>query len=425
VGKTVLIHHVIQNLLADGLPAGRICYLSVDHPIYTGRGLRDLLLLQFAAAGETLDQNPAYVFFDELQYLKDWETHLKSLVDEYPTIRFVGSGSAAAALKMKSRESGAGRFTDFLLPPLTFYEYLNLLGREDSLLSFTQGPDDILVGVKEIDGLNKAFVHYLNFGGYPEVVLSSTIQRNVARFVKSDIVDKVLLRDLPQLYGIRDIQELNYLFTTLAYNTASEVSPRELSQNSGVARNTILTYMEYLEAAFLIKVIHRVDRNARRFKREHAFKVYLTNPSIRSVLFTTVGTADEGIGAIVETGIYSQWFHSQSPLYYARWPKGEVDIVHLDEAQKPRWAVEVKWSDRHVRRPAELQSLASFCKANGLKNAWVTTRDSFASRLDVGGVLVECVPAALYCYLVGRNIIEDKESGADAVFRRVVGSRDG
>lgn len=49
---------------------------------------------------------------------------MKSLVDTYKNDKFVGSGSAAAALKMKSNESGAGRFTDFMLPPLTFKEYI-------------------------------------------------------------------------------------------------------------------------------------------------------------------------------------------------------------------------------------------------------------------------------------------------------------
>ena len=67
-----------------------------------------------------------YIFFDEIQYLKNWEVHLKSLVDSYHNIKFIVSGSAAAALKLKSQESGAGRFTEFALPPLTFHEYLAL-----------------------------------------------------------------------------------------------------------------------------------------------------------------------------------------------------------------------------------------------------------------------------------------------------------
>jgi len=138
------------------------------------------------------------VFYDEIQYLKHGEVHLKSLVDTYRNIRFIASGSAAAALK---------------------------------------------------------------------------------------------LRALPSLYGINDIQELNRLFATLAYNSGQEVSYEALSRTSGVAKNTIkkyIEYIEYLEAAFLIVTVRRVDNNSKCFKRAVTLKVYLTNPSMRAALFEPV-----------------------------------------------------------------------------------------------------------------------------------------
>ena len=107
----------------------------------------------------------------------------------------------------------------------------------------------------------------MNYRGYPEVAFSEEIQKDPGRFVTNEIVDKSLLCDPPGLYRIHDIQELNYLFKTIAYNTPSEISLQELSKNSGVAENTIKRYIEYLEAAFLLRIAHRVDRNANRFKR--------------------------------------------------------------------------------------------------------------------------------------------------------------
>ncbi|HUX40691.1 MAG TPA: AAA family ATPase [Rectinemataceae bacterium] len=94
--------------------------LAKDNPSrQAGRGLESLLLAPvFDFHGHREGIRP-WVIFAETQYLKDWEVHFKSLVDSCPEVRFVESGSAAAALKMKSRESGAGRFTDFVLPPLT------------------------------------------------------------------------------------------------------------------------------------------------------------------------------------------------------------------------------------------------------------------------------------------------------------------
>ncbi len=410
VGKTVLIHHAIQSLLAAEVEPRSICYVSVDHPIYNGRGLQELLERSASESSYEIASEGGYVFFDEIQYLKDWEAHLKSLVDAYPGIRFIASGSSAAALRLKSNESGAGRFTDFFLPPVTFYEYLRLL-QKDHLVQFD---GEVSYATDDVDELNRSFVHYLNVGGYPEAIFSDAIQADQSRFIKSDIIDKVLLRDLPSLYGIQDIQELNYLFTTVAYNTADELSLEKLSQNSGVTKNTLRRYLEYLEAAFLIHIVHRIDRSARRFQRANMFKVYLTNPSIRSALFAPIGEDDPEMGALAETGVVSQWFHDPREIHYARWDGGEVDIVRFDRSgQRPYLATEVKWSDRALDNPAELRNLLSFARQNQILRAIVTTRTASELR-SIGDLTIEFVPTALYCYSVGHGVLQQRSPGATA-----------
>jgi predicted AAA+ superfamily ATPase len=410
VGKTVMIHQSIQALLTEAVAPKAVCYFSVDHPIYNGLSLDKLLEYYGQATGVDHKSEQIYVFFDEIQYMRDWEQYLKALVDTYPNVRTLASGSAAAALRLKSEESGAGRFTDFLLPPLTFYEYLDLLGKTDL---FEWSTDEGAFTTTDINEVNRQFIDYLNIGGYPEVVFSSEIQSDPGQFIKNDIIDKVLLRDLPSLYGISDIQELNSLFTTLAFNTANEVSLEELSKNSGVAKNTIKRYIEYLEAAFLIRSIHRVDRNAKRFRRANFFKVYLANPSMRAALFAPVNANDERIGALVETAIFSQWFHGPpAVLYYARWSGGEVDIVSLaSDTQKPSWAVEVKWSDRYCEKPEELKSVITFCRSTGLRDILVTSKTK-AVTCETEGVTIEFVPASSYCYTVGFNAIHNRSLSA-------------
>ncbi len=258
--------------------------------------------------------------------------------------------------------------------------------------------------------MNTSFIHYLNYGGYPEVVFSEKLQSDPVRFVKGDIVDKVLLRDLPGLYGIQDIQELNYLFTSLAFNTANEISLVQIAQSSGVAKNTIKKYIEYLEAAFLIKIVHRIDRNAKRFQRANFFKVYLTNPSIRSALFSPISGDDEYIGSLAETGVFSQWFHGSAPqLYYARWANGEVDMAGVGPKQKASWAVEVKWSDRFAENPYELKSLLEFCQANDLRRVTVTSRTVSATK-NVRGVEITFVPTSVYCYGLGANLVSGRQA---------------
>jgi predicted AAA+ superfamily ATPase len=408
VGKTVMIHHLIGRLLDAGIGPRNICYLSVDHPIYNGLSLEEFIRIFQKATSIDVAKDECHIFFDEIQYLREWEKHLKSLTDSYPNLKLLASGSAAAALRLRSVESGAGRFTDFLLPPLTFHEYLFLLGKDD-LIQVEEKKDSTEFKASDISALNSLFMDYLNFGGYPEVVFSEVIKSDAGRFIKNDIIDKVLLRDLPQLYGIHDIQELNSLFTTLAFNTAGEISLEELSQNSGVVKNTIKKYIEYFQAAFLVKIVNRIDRSAKRFKRANFFKTYLTNPSMRAALFSPMTSEDSAMGSLVETGVLSQWFHSDSPLYYARWKGGEVDIVYLGPRMKPSWAIEVKWSDRYFGHPEELDSLQRFCNYHNLASVSVTTR-TISGKKRVGNTEYEYYPASLYCYLLGYNIIRGKRA---------------
>lgn len=411
VGKTVLIHHVIRELIRDGVSAHRIAYASVDNPFYNKIHLEKLFQSCLKATGST-EPTGWYMFFDEVQYLKDWEIHLKTLVDTYPGVKFIASGSAAAALKLKSNESGAGRFTDFMLPPLTFHEYIHLLGLQNLIIPSTfrwPGSEREFYGSSNLTILNEHFLRYINFGGYPEIIFSEKMQQNPSRFIKSDIIDKVLLKDLPGLYGIQDVQELNSLFTSIAYNSGQEFSLEALSQNSGgVEKNTIKRYIQYLEAAFLIKRVYRIDQTGKRFKRANFFKIYLTNPSIRSALFSPIHLNNDLIGAMVETAIFAQWLQIEGfEPWYSRWnagrTKGEVDMVGLSRDRfKPVWANEIKWSNRYFDLPGELKSLIDFCKSNGINDALVTSIDKTGTR-DVQDVGLHFIPAALYAYSISES----------------------
>jgi predicted AAA+ superfamily ATPase len=299
-----------------------------------------------------------------------------------------------------------------MLPPLTFHEYVNLKGYDgiitESHFYWNKKKTD-WYSTNNISALNKHFIDYINFGGYPEVIFSEKIKSNLSRYIKSDIIDKVLLRDLPSLYGIQNVQELNSFFTMLVYYTGNELSYDSLSVSSGVNKETLKKYLEYLEAAFLIKIIHRIDACGKKFTRQNFFKVYLTNPSLRSALFSPLAAIDDAMGHMVETAIFSQWLHREASIpYYARWNSGEVDMVNLSERDfKPIWAGEIKWSNRPVNNLKEIKNLLSFCENTKLHSAIVTTLD-LSGQKELAGIEVTFVPAAEYAYNAGYATIAQK-----------------
>jgi predicted AAA+ superfamily ATPase len=401
VGKTVMINQAIQSLLDAGVAGTAILYVSLDTPVYTGLWMERLVTL-FLDRREQGPDAELFVFFDEVQYHPDWERHLKSLVDSYRGVKFTVSGSAAAALRLKSQESGAGRFTDYHLPPLSFSEFLTFRGHGEWV-------------DWKIEALNAEFIDYINFGGFPEAVMDEAARSDMSRYIANDIVDKVLLRDLPSLYGIADVQELKRLLTMLAYNTGNEITYENLGKESGIAKNTLRKYIEYLEAAFLISRLHRIDHNAARFKRETHFKVYLTNPSLHTALFGPVAdTEDARLGRLVETAIVSQIAQGPSfaDWHYARWDKGEVDLVSLSPVtQKPVTAVEIKWSDRIAHPPFDgIRHIESFCDKNGLAHAYILTKTASLS-VERPHVTLTFTQASLYAGIIGGIGISDTVEG--------------
>jgi predicted AAA+ superfamily ATPase len=404
VGKTVMIRQLAAEALGQDIPGQNILYASIDTPLYSNLPLSFFVdALPAASSGEQ-----CLIMFDEIQYLKDWQVHLKDLVDAYPNVRFVASGSAAAALKLRSQESGAGRFSDFILPPLTFSEYVEFSNNSHLI---QDGEPGRLFKCSDIYALNKLFIDYLNYGGYPEAVFNEEVRKNPDRFIRSDIVEKVLLNDLPSLYGIKDIQGLKKLFMFLAYNAGHEANYEGISQEAGISKSIVKTYIEYLESAFLVIKLPTVNETCRSMQRERNFKIYLSNPSMRAALFSAVKESDTDlIGHLAESAVFSQWQHSMafSNLRYSRWRNGEVDVVFIDDArQKGIWAGEIKWSDRVGTKPdQELRHLKTLLsKHPKMATAFFTTKTLLLPPIPLEGREVTISPTALYCYSVGRNAV--------------------
>jgi hypothetical protein len=155
-----------------------------------------------------------------------------------------------------------------------------------------------------------------------------------------------------------------------------------------------------------VKVLNKVDINAKRLKRITSFKVYLTNPSLRTALFSPISETDSEMGNMVETAVLSQWMHRETmDLTYARWKdgrkEGEVDLVLVDDKKfKPVWGVEIKWSNRYYEKPNELKSLIEFCEANKIENALVTSIDRMGQK-HINNLNFTFLPISIYCYNIG------------------------
>ncbi|MBQ1453969.1 MAG: ATP-binding protein, partial [Ruminococcus sp.] len=257
VGKTTIMYQMINALLKNGVSPRKILFVSLDHPMLKLSAFNDIL----DCYHETIHpDNDVYYFFDEIQYAQDWDKWLKAIYDMNPETKIVATGSASPALMKGNAESGAGRWTVINVPTMSFYEYCELIGvpkpnlPEDFQVStFAQlsRPEQTQI-MLQLSDVQKHFNRYLQVGGFPELALSDN-DMMAQQIMSEDVVDKVLKRDLPALYSVRNPTELERTFLYLCNVSSEIVSIDALAKElNGVSRPTVENYIRYLESANLI-----------------------------------------------------------------------------------------------------------------------------------------------------------------------------
>ena len=270
VGKTVLALQLIDDLLKDGVDPRFVLYFSFDEAPSDVRDVLETYQKQVLEATFEATEDTVYVFFDEIQKVHDWESKIKVYYDLYPRIKFVLTGSASVALRKRSKESLAGRIIAFLLEPLSFEEFLELLGKDVGAIR--KNPK--LWDRDMAPLLNK----YMRYGSFAELV-GEEDEEYARNYILNNVVERVVYRDLPQEFGLRDVELLRSLLYILARNPGAVVNYRELSKNLGRDQRTVSNYMEYLEYGLLVRLVYNYRgspmASARKMK-----KAYLGTPNI-------------------------------------------------------------------------------------------------------------------------------------------------
>jgi uncharacterized protein len=412
-GKTVMMRQMVAHLIEQGISPKSVFYCSMITPSYTSINLSTLFEM-FCRRYRHGPDAELYVFYDEIQYHKNWEEELLKLAAQRPNTKIVAAVSAGAPSLVPGAITHDGRMSTFVLPPLTFLEFMRYRGSETELFDLREstgsdGQSRVNVAVKKgaLVHLNAEFHRYVNFGGFLEGVLGS--QRDGApapTFIRDGVSDRVLRKDLAGMYGINDAQELNRVFALLAFNTAREVSMDDLAKAAGIAKNTLRKYLDYLESAFLIRRLARVDRDCKRFQRAVAFKVYLTSPCLYSALFGPVAAEDQVFPRLAETALVSQWLGAKSVagLHYASWRGGAMDLMTLHpESGLPDHVYEIDWTDRYNSPENRPDGLVEFVERNNkAATPYILTR-TMARPGMMRDINLTLAPIALYCYWLDRD----------------------
>lgn len=174
---------------------------------------------------------------------------------------------------------------------MSFYEYCKLLNLDQPQLPPSLKITQMLhmtyqeqAGIMlQLSKVQNYFIRYLQVGGFPELALADN-DLMAQQIMREDVVDKVLKRDLPSLYNIRNATELERIFLYLC-NVSSEIVSIEAiaKELSGVSRPTVENYIQYLESANLIYQSWPVDMAGRKPLKASP-KIYIADAAIRNAV---------------------------------------------------------------------------------------------------------------------------------------------
>lgn len=410
VGKTTIQYQMIEALLKRGVPPKNIVFISMDHPMLKLSDFNDIL--ECYHENICPEQN-VYYFFDEIQYAQNWDNWLKTIYDTRPETKIIATGSASPALMRGKIESGAGRWFVINVPTMSFYEYCELIGVKTPELASNLKPSsfrhmtrqeqtDVMLKLSEIQ---KHFIRYLQVGGFPELALSEN-DIFAQQIMRDDVVDKVLKRDLPSLYNIRNPIELERIFLYLCSVSSEVVNIDVLTKElQGLSRPTVENYIHYLESANLIFQSWPVGMSGKKILKSSP-KIYIADAAIRNAVLMDndfISSPTE-MGKIVETAVYKHvstfYYQQATSVGYFRGGKDdkEIDIV-VEYPRIKNMLIEVKY-----REEAPIPDNSAICQmAEEDSPAFVITKrpnDYGLHNVKNGAKLIR-IPAFAFLYLLG------------------------
>lgn len=410
VGKTTIQYQMIETLLERGVAPQKIVFISMDHPMLKLGGVNDILECYHE---NIYAEQDVYYFFDEIQYAQDWDKWLKTIYDMQPDTQVVATGSASPALIKGNQESGAGRWTVIQVPTMSFYEYCELLNLErpelpknlkmTQMLHMTQ--QDRTKIMLQLSKVQNHFTRYLQVGGFPELALADN-DIMAQQIMREDVVDKVLKRDLPSLYNIRNATELERIFLYLCNVSSEIVSIDAIAKElSGVSRPTVENYIQYLESANLIYQSWPVDMAGKRVLKAKP-KIYIADAAIRNAVLMddSLLTDPVEMGKIVETAVYKHvaafYYQKATSVGYFRGGKKnkEIDIV-VDYHNSSNILIEVKY--REGAPIPDDDAIAELCTEASAAIIVTKGANDFGVHNTKSGKDMLRIPAFAFLYLLG------------------------
>jgi len=348
VGKTTLLKMIFNEIKSDNKlffdldnPKQQMEFSAIDY---------DTIPKQLTKYGLDLDKK-MYLFLDEIQTMPQIPSVIKYLIDHYQ-IKFFLSGSASYYIRNMFSESLAGRKYIFELFPFDFQEFLQA--------------KQVTYSIPELPITEPTYLHYspyfeeyLQYGGFPAVVLAKTIQEKKDKL--NDIFSAYWALEVERLSDFRKKDKVRDFIFLLMERVGNKIDVTKFSKELGVAKDTLESYLNFLQDTYLISTIPPYSTN-RDVEIRGAKKLYF----IDSGLLNQFSRLDSG--SIFENCIFNLLRHYGEVKYWQQKDGQEIDFI-VDE--KVAYEVKLQVIDQHFKK------LERRAKKIGIKKHYVVSQKYF------------------------------------------------
>lgn len=329
-GKSVILRQIINEIIETGVKDENIIYMNFELSDYsdvkTSKELNEYI------KDRIKNTDKYYLFFDEIQYVKDWERIINSYKAKYgDKISIFVTGSNSDLLSGELATLLSGRYVSFKIKPFSFKEVCEFKNYELDKYK-----------------LEESFNDYVKWGGLPQRF--NLNDEYEIRTYLTDVYNSIVVKDIINRFNITDLELFNriaeYIVTTPSQTFSAESLAKyfEVNDDRGVGKTTLYNYLEYMCKAHLIEKADRYDVRGKRILNGK-YKYYLTDLGLGQILNVS---KKEQIGAYLENIVYNELIFRGYDVKVGNLDSGEIDFVALKDGNKEYYQVCYYLSDETV-----------------------------------------------------------------------------
>ena len=382
-GKSTLMEIAINELVESGVSVERILWLGFDDERLKNMTSDELddVIVSYMEMYPDIPIKEVYMFFDEIQLIKDWEYFVLRVYKSYCKNIFV-CGSNATMLSTELSSALRGYPLEYETYPLSFNEYCRFKGIPTK-------------GFLEQDKarLRTAFEAYNMESAFPEIVLTSSKLEQTK--LLQGYFDTMLLKDLVEHYRISNIGVVRYFVKRIMANLTKPTSINAIykdikSQGLKVSKDDLYLWANYICDIFMFIRISRYDRSLVK-EQKSLDKYYCIDNGLRgAVLIPQSNDNGKGLENIVLLQLNRIKQPSDKITYYQG--DKECDFVH-QRNESVILLIQVTWDmTDESTRAREISGILEASQVTGCDNLLIITKEE-ECMIEIEGKRIQVLPA--------------------------------